>query len=387
MSPLSENEGKVWERTPLIFSESLSAQLGANIYLKMESLQPSQCFKQRTIGFRAQEIYSQPEHGPGKTHLVMASSGNAALSLAQAASRLEGAKCSVFVTEDAGTPQVLEVFARYGANAVVYGKKYPDALEKAKEFVEANPDAVMIPAYDHPTLWQGSSSMIDEIAEQLPPGSTPPDAIVCSVGGGSLIGGMMIGCDRQQWAQTRIVAVEPIGSDTLYHSVHLNESPDHLKELAPGTDIVNNEEHSVQLVTKIPTSIATSLGARITAAAIVKKILARRKEDKSLVTCVDISDEVAMKGCLGFADDHKTVVDIACGASLGMAYIPKLFNHIFAKELTSSKAHKPTVVFIVCGGSKVSLKDMFNYQKHIDVETAGRTPFKAFVDKEEIVLA
>jgi len=56
----------------------------------------------------------------------------------------------------------------------------------------------MLSPFDHPTLWQGSSAIIDEIAEQLPH-NAPPDAIVCSVGGGSLLGGIMLGCDRHDW--------------------------------------------------------------------------------------------------------------------------------------------------------------------------------------------
>lgn len=60
----------------------------------------------------------------------------------------------------------------------------------------------MMPAYDHPTLWQGSSTIIDEIAEQLPATTGPPHAIICSVGGGSLLGGLLIGCDRHGWDQS-----------------------------------------------------------------------------------------------------------------------------------------------------------------------------------------
>lgn len=60
----------------------------------------------------------------------------------------------------------------------------------------------MMSPYNHPTLWEGSSTIIDEIAEQLPKGSSPPHAIFCNVGGGSLSGGLLIGMDRHKWDQS-----------------------------------------------------------------------------------------------------------------------------------------------------------------------------------------
>jgi threonine dehydratase len=55
---------------------------------------------------------------------------------------------------------------------------------------------VMVPAYDSPILWQGHASMIKEIAYQVP---NRPDAIFCSVGGGGLLGGVLVGCKDVGW--------------------------------------------------------------------------------------------------------------------------------------------------------------------------------------------
>lgn len=57
----------------------------------------------------------------------------------------------------------------------------------------------MIPAYDDPIVWEGNSSIIAEIADQLPKEAGPPSAIVCSVGGGGLCGGIMQGCKVVGW--------------------------------------------------------------------------------------------------------------------------------------------------------------------------------------------
>ena len=55
----------------------------------------------------------------------------------------------------------------------------------------------MVPAYDNPIIWEGHASMIPEIQDQL--GSVKPDAIFCSVGGGGLAGGVIIGCKEVGW--------------------------------------------------------------------------------------------------------------------------------------------------------------------------------------------
>ena len=56
----------------------------------------------------------------------------------------------------------------------------------------------MVPAYDDPILWEGHASMVEEIHRQLPEG-VKPNAIVCSVGGGGLAGGVMEGCKAVGW--------------------------------------------------------------------------------------------------------------------------------------------------------------------------------------------
>ena len=41
--------------------------------------------------------------------------------------------------------------------------------------------------FDNPLIWDGHSTLVDELAEELP---KPPDAIFCSVGGGGLLMGV-----------------------------------------------------------------------------------------------------------------------------------------------------------------------------------------------------
>jgi len=55
---------------------------------------------------------------------------------------------------------------------------------------------VMIPAYDDPIIWEGHGSMVHEMQKQL---GRKPDAIFCSVGGGGMLGGILVGCKAIGW--------------------------------------------------------------------------------------------------------------------------------------------------------------------------------------------
>lgn len=54
----------------------------------------------------------------------------------------------------------------------------------------------MVPAYEDRLVWEGHSSMIVEVRDQL---QKKPDAIFCSVGGGGLLGGIILGCKEVGW--------------------------------------------------------------------------------------------------------------------------------------------------------------------------------------------
>lgn len=66
-------------------------------------------------------------------------------------------------------------------------------------------------------------------------------------------------------------------------------------------------------------------------------------------------------------DDHKTVVELAAGATLSAAYFPGLFHQIFPEVLPKKRS---TIVFIVCGGFKITLADLSSYQTHLETRRA-----------------
>lgn len=129
-----------------------------------------------------------------------------------------------------------------------------------------------VPPFDDPRIWTGVSTLIDELQHQLPDGeTTPPDAIILSVGGGGLFCGVMTGLDRlgPPWSQVPVIVVETAGADSLAQSLDAG----HIVTL-PGI-----------------TSIAKSLGA-IRVATQAFEYAKNRQNVRSLV----LTDEEAVEG-------------------------------------------------------------------------------------------
>ncbi|KAJ7273476.1 tryptophan synthase beta subunit-like PLP-dependent enzyme [Mycena haematopus] len=339
----------LWQETPLILSNPLSSQDVA-VFLKLETMQPGMSFKSRGISFFVQR--AKDVHGPS-VHLVIASGGNAGLAAACAARSLQ-VRCSVYIP--AGVAQsTLDLLRRENAEVVVGGQHYAEALQAAKEVVDTEENAVMVPAYDDPIVWEGHSSIILEASKEM---NRKPDAIFCSVGGAGLLGGIIIGCEQVGWDSVPIVALETIGSNCFYYSMALNRKGGTVA-LPEGVTVVHDETHDVKLAhfSSFLSKASGSLGASQPTAGVVRKALDRTGH----VFCVSVADELSMQAAYLFADDHKLLVELACSTTLVAAYRKELFERVVPPTGTNR-----TALFIVCGGFKVSLDDMVQYRAQFD---------------------
>ena len=294
------------QHTPLFESGAMTVHDGQSVWLKMEALQPPGSFKIRGIGFACEEYVRR-----GARRFICSSGGNAGIAAAYAGRRL-GVPVVVVVPETT-TERAKELIGREQAQVIVHGASFQEANALAQSMVTAT-DAFIHP-FDDPLLWQGHASMIDEVAAS----GLKPDAIVLSVGGGGLLCGVVEGMRRNGWNDVPVVAVETVGADSYAQSLAANERV----ELAGIT------------------SIATSLGARKVAQQAFA--LAQQHPVRSVV----VSDADAVRTCLRFMDDHRVVVEPACGASLAVAYDA-------AKVLGEHKK----VLVIVCGGVTATVEQL-----------------------------
>ncbi|KAG8984278.1 hypothetical protein FRB94_006190 [Tulasnella sp. JGI-2019a] len=308
--------GSIWRKTPLLHSDTMSTRLGCDVYLKLENLQPPQSFKFRGISLFAQRALEK--YGPS-VHLIVASGGNAAYATSSAA-KILNLRCTAYIPE--ASKPFTSLLEAMGTKVVVGGVNYFAALQAAQQAAEANNEAVLVPAYDHPTLWEGHSSMIDEIQDQLPSG-VKPDAVLCSVGGGGLLGGVITGCDRVGWKDVPIVALETQGANCFYESMLANRTTESTKNasIAPASFTLD-ETYNVHIAhLNNVTSRAACLGATSPSAGIVRMALDR----KSPVKCVCMSDQMSLTSAIKFSGQSQYQMSGLATHGLGGAF-PLIFQ-------------------------------------------------------------
>ena len=292
--------------TPLLASNAFDAPPGARVWLKMEALQPSGSFKLRGIG-HACETYA----ARGARRIVASSGGNAGLAAAYAARRL-GLPCLVVVPETTSA-RARALLAREAAQVCVHGLSFQEANAHAQSLL--GPQDAFIHPFDDPLLWEGHASMIDEVARA----GLRPDCVVLSVGGGGLLSGVVAGSGRQGWGDVPVFAVETAGADSYAQSLAAGERVE-LAAIA---------------------SIATSLGARKVSEHAFN--LARAHPIYPVV----VTDREAVAACVRFMDDHRVVVEPACGAALALAY----------RGVGALGGFK-NVLVIVCGGATATVAQL-----------------------------
>jgi threonine dehydratase len=164
-------------------------------------------FTQHAGSFKARGAFTNLLTRPiPPTGVVAASGGNHGVAVACAAQRL-GIPATIFVPTVASPVKIARIRA-YGAEVVVGGDRYADALEASERFV-AQSQAMAIHAYDQIETLRGQGTLARELSEQAPRAAT----VLVAVGGGGLIGG--IAAWYATGEGTRVIGVEPVGAPTL----------------------------------------------------------------------------------------------------------------------------------------------------------------------------
>ena len=96
-------------------------------------------------------------------------------------------------------------------------------------------------------------------------------------------------------------------------------------------------------------SVAVSLGSR----SVQKELLEMAQSTEYKVVSGVVTDKVAVESCLKFADDHRMLVEPACGAGLSSVY-SRTFVGDDPLRFISEDNQKP-IIIVVCGGDMVSL--------------------------------
>ncbi len=301
--------------TPLVCSDYFSRALGANIFLKLEILNPTHSFKTRGASNAMLQL-SEAQRAKG---VVTASGGNHGLGVAYAAQALN-IPARIYLPEN--TPQSkVDDFNSFQAETILTGENWNEANQSALTAVESD-GLTYIHPFDDAAVMAGQATIGLELLQELP----RIDALVASIGGGGLIAGITSALALKS-PTTRIYGVETIGADSMTQSFHNGR------------------------VTTLPaiTSIANTLGSRAPGKRHFE-IMRQYAQD-----IVAVSDAAAVAALLDVLENEKLLVEPAmscCVAALTTDRIP----------ITPGE----NIVVIVCGGN-LSLADVARWRRAFGV--------------------
>ena len=304
-------------QTPLIQSLSIANSSETNVWLKLENCQPSGSFKVRGVGYACENYIQQ-----GAKQLYASSGGNAGLAVAYCGRKLN-VPVTIVVPKSTKT-KAIELIEQEGAKVIVHGNVWLEAHEYALSLLDD--ESAYIHPYDDPLLWKGHASMIDEVIDK----GVTPDAVLLSVGGGGLLLGVAKGLEENGLSDIPVFAVETIGADALAQSMAFNK----------------------RISLDAISSVATSLGASQVAESAFEMSKTGR------VKAIRVEDADAVDACCCFLNEHRMLVEPACGASLSVAYHHK----------NNQLKHYRNILVIVCGGVGVTSSQLENWKKQCKLQ-------------------
>jgi len=226
---------------------------------------------------------------------------------------------------------MIDKLRSYGAQVEPYGRVWDEAHTRAIELSKQTPGSLLVHPFDHPEIWEGHKTIVEELIQQLP---SEPSAILCSVGGGGLITGIFKGLEESVWPSTSVLAVETDGAESF------------------GQCIKQGQWAKLNTID----SIAKTLGALQVAEAAYNIT----KSNKRNVRAFTVSDAEAVVAIERFLNDHRILLEPACSATLATLYTERLREQVLSKIDRS----KPLVIF-VCGGNIITHELLLQYQKDV----------------------
>ena len=200
-------------RTPTVRSGPLSAALGIDVFVKLETLQHTGSFKDRGALVKLRSLTAD-EMARG---VIAISAGNHAQGVAYHAQRL-GIPATIVMPE--GTPFVkVRRTQAFGAKVVLQG----DNISAAEPFAHAMADKeklTFVHPYDDERIIAGQGTVGLELLEDVP----DLDAIIVPIGGGGIISGIATAAKTLK-PRIEVVGVESEFYPTMFNAVRGESLP------------------------------------------------------------------------------------------------------------------------------------------------------------------
>ena len=301
-------------RTPLKPSQSAGYPSGRQVYLKLETMQPTGAFKLRGA---ANAILSLPDE-ERERGIVTCSAGNHGRAVAWVARHL-GIPATIFMSPLAPANKVQAIEA-LGAKVIVTGKDFDEAAEAAGSYC-AEQGLTFVHAFDDPAVIAGQGTLALEIFEDLPETET----IVVPLSGGGLIAGIAVVVKALK-PEAKVVGVSMEQGPAMHASVlagqpvSVDEDASLADALTGGIGLENRWTFPIvrDLVDEIVLVSEAEIGAAMVHALLKEKVVLEGAAATSLA--VLLRDDVAIRGeavvvvCTGDNVDTATLLRLASKA-------------------------------------------------------------------------
>lgn len=214
-------------RTPTLYSKTLSAITGAEIYLKFENHQFTASYKERGA-LNAMLMMGGEQCNNG---VIASSAGNHAQGLAYHGTRL-GIPVTIVMPSTTPTVKVMQTEA-VGGTVVLHGESFDEASAHARK-LEQELQLAFVHPFDDPRVAAGQGTVALEMLEDVP----DLDVLAIPVGGGGLSSGMgtiaraikpdiqLIGVEAELYPSMFNLLKgdsRPVGGDTLAEGIAVYE--------------------------------------------------------------------------------------------------------------------------------------------------------------------
>ena len=289
-------------------SSTFSRLTGGEIYLKLENLQKTGSFKVRGAAYAMSQLTEKEK----KAGVIAASAGNHAQGVAYAATRL-GIKSTIVMPKFSPVAKI-QATQGYGANVVLHGNVFDDALAHARETAEKTGAYFLHPFNDEDVI-AGQGTIGLEILDECP----DVDVIAVPVGGGGLISGISIAV-KEQRPEVEVYGVEAATAASMQASFEAGK-------------IVNVERMDTScdgIAVKRPGKITYRIAKELLSGVVTVEELEVTRTLFLLLERAKIVVEPA--GCVGLAAfQHgkidikgKTAVAILSGGNIDMSFLSKV---------------------------------------------------------------
>jgi len=204
-----ENFGSFIKTTPLEYSERLSKKYKAEIYLKREDLQKVRSYKIRG----AYNLISSLSAEDAGKWVVCASAGNHAQGFALScnALKIKGTVFMPITTPEQKVYKTKQFGGKYISVQLVWDT-FDEAFAASKEFQKTH-NATFVHPFDDMKIIEWQATVGLEIYDEI-----TPDYIVCPIGGGGIISGIISATEAFE-KDTKIIGVEPGGAPSMKESL------------------------------------------------------------------------------------------------------------------------------------------------------------------------